>query len=188
MRNTWKWMALVAPLALAAACTDGARAPAEAALAAAGAAIDSLKGDALKYAPEEVKKLESIYDVAKAAMANKDYQGVLTFTKDIPVKAREALAKVDTVKAELAKAWKEAGGDVTRAIEVARQQLGNARKPSPGWTKATLGKAQGELAALEAGWTAASNQYASGDLTGAVARAKDLSAQGRELLRSLGTK
>lgn len=188
MVNNWKWMALAAPLALVAACTDGARAPAEAALAAAGAAIDSLKGDAARYAPDEVKKLESLYDVAKASMANKDYQGVLNFAKDIPAKAREALARADTVKSGLAKDWKEAGDDVARTIEVAKQRLDAHGKAPAGMGKAALATAQADLAAIEAGWTAATEQYKAGDWSGAVARAKDLSAKGKELLHSLGTK
>ena len=44
------------------------------------------------------------------------------------------------------------------------------------------------LAAIEAGWTAATEQYKAGDWGGAVARAKDLSAKGKELLHSIGTR
>ena len=186
--NSWKTMALVVPLALVAACTDAAKAPAEAAMAAAGAAMDSLKGDAAKYAPDEVKKLESSYGVAKASMANKDYQGVLTFTKDIPAKAKEALAKADAAKAELAKAWKEAGDSITRTIDAAKHQLSGPKKPPAGLDKAALAKAHADLTSLEAGWTAATEQFKSGDWSGAVAKAKDLNAKGLELLKILGTK
>ena len=136
MKNVWKTMAVVVPVAFLAACTDAAKAPAEAAMAAAGAAMDSLKGDAAKYAPAEVKKLESNYDVGKASMANKDYQGALTFTKDIPAKAKEVLAKADAAKAELAKAWKEAGrqhGQDDRGREAPGSRV--QRSLRPGWTR-----------------------------------------------------
>ncbi len=188
MTNTWKTMALVVPLALVAACTDSARAPAEAAMTAAGAAMDSLKGDATKYAPEEVKNLESAYGVAKDSMANKDYQGALTFTKDIPAKAKEVLAKADAVKAELAREWKEAGDALTATIDAAKQRLSGSTKPPPGLDKAALAKAHADLTSLEAGWTAATEQYRSGDLSGAVTKAKDLNAKGLELLEALGAR
>jgi hypothetical protein len=188
MKNLWKTMAAVVPLAFLAACTDSAKAPAEAAMVAAGAAMDSLKGDAAKYAPAEVKKLASNYDVGKASMANKDYQGALTFTKDIPAKAKEVLAKADAVKGELAKAWKEAGDSITKTIEAAKHRLSGSKKPPSGLDKATLAKAHADLTSLEAGWTAATEQYKSGDWTGAVATAKDLNAKGQELLKVLGTK
>jgi hypothetical protein len=186
--NPWKTMALVVPLALVAACTDAAKAPAEAAMTAAGAAMDSLKGDAAKYAPDEVKKLESTYDVAKASMANKDYQGALTFSKDIPAKAKEALAKADAAKAELTKAWKDAGDGIDRSIAAAKHRLSGAKKPPAGLDKAALAKAHADLASIEAGWTAATEQFKSGDWMGAVAKAKDLNARGVELLKTLGTK
>jgi hypothetical protein len=188
MKNVWKTMAVVVPLAFMAACTDTAKAPAEAAMAAAGAAMDSLKGDATKYASEDVKKLESVYGVAKDSMANKDYQGALTFTKDIPAKAKEALAKADAAKAELAKAWNEAGDSMTKTIEAAKHRLSGSKKSPAGLDKATLAKAHADLTSLEAGWTAATEQYKSGDWSGAVAKAKDLNAKGQELLKSLGTK
>jgi hypothetical protein len=188
MKNVWKTMAVAVPLAFLAACTDGAKAPAEAAMTAAGAAMDSLKGDAAKYAPEDVKKLQSTYGVARDSMTNKDYQGALTFAKDIPAKAKEVLAKADAAKAELAKAWKEAGDGMTKTIEAAKHRLSGPKKPPAGLDKATLAKAHADLTSLEAGWTAATEQYKSGDWSGAVAKAKDLNARGQELLKVLGTK
>jgi len=189
----WKTTVVVASLALVAACTDSAKAPAEAAMAAAGAAMASLKGDAAKYAPDEVKKLESSYEVAKASMANKDYQGALTFAKDIPTKAKEVLAKAEAAKAEMTKAemtkaWKEAGESINRTIEAARHRLVGAKKPPAGLDKAALAKAHADLTSIEAGWTAATEQYNSGDWSGAVAKAKDLNARGLELLSAIGTK
>jgi hypothetical protein len=188
MRSAWTTAAIVVPLVLVTACTDANKAPAEAAMAAAAAAMDSLKGDAAKYAPDAVKRLESSYSTAKDSLANKDYQGVLTFAKDIPAKAKEALASAEAVKAELAKAWKEAGDSVARTIEAAKHHLSGSKKPTAGLDKAALAKAHAELSSLEAGWTAATEQYKSGDWSGAVAKAKDLNAKGQELLKSLGTK
>jgi hypothetical protein len=189
MKLAWRTMAIVVPLAVVVACTDEAKAPAEAAYAAAGAAMDSLKGDATKYAPDAVKSLASSYDVAKASLANKDYQGVLTFAKDIPAKAKEVLAKVEAAKAELARSWNEAGEGMRKTVDAARSRLhvlSREKKLPPRMDRATLEKAQSSLASLEAEWAAAADQYKAGDWSGAVAKAKDLDSRGRELLGTLG--
>lgn len=191
MKNVWKTLLVVVPLTIVAACTDAAKAPAEAAMAAASAAMDSLKGDATKYAPDAVKSLEFSYSTAKDSMANRDYQGVLIFAKDIPAKAREALAKADAAKAALAKAWSEAGDGMTKTIHAAKSQLhllGGAKKLPAGMDKATLAKANADLASLERGQAAATEQYKTGDWSGAVAKAKDLNAQGLQLLKAIGIK
>ncbi len=189
MKNSWMAMAMVVPLALVAACTDETKAPAEAAMAAAGAAMDSLKGDAAKYAPDAVKSLEASYSVARDSMANKDYKGALTFARDIPAKAKDALARAAAAKDALAKAWSEASDGMTKTIHAAKTHLdtlSRAKKLPAGMDKATLTKAHADLESLEKGWTDAMEQYRSGDLSGAVAKAKELSAQGATLLKAIG--
>ncbi len=189
MTKARKTMALVIPLALVAACTDAAKAPAEAAMAAATEAMDSLKGDAARYAPDAVKSLESSYVTARDSMANKDYQGVLTFAKGIPDKAREVLAKVDAAKAALTKEWTETGEATTRTVEAAKSRLhllSRVKRLPAGVDQATLARASADLAAIEAGRAAAADQYRSGDRSGAVAHAKDLEGRAAALLGSLG--
>jgi hypothetical protein len=189
MKPAWKTMAVVVPLAIVAACSDSNKAPAEAAMAAASAAMDSLKGDAAKYAPDAVKKLESSYSTAKDSMANKDYQGVLTFAKDIPAHAKDALAKAAAAKADLAKAWNEAGDGVAKLIDTARSRLdtlAGSKKLPAGMDKATLAKGQADLASLQADWAAAAEQYKAGDWSGAVAKAKELKERGLALHKAIG--
>jgi hypothetical protein len=187
-RTTMVWMV---SLALLASCSDASKAPAEAAMAAAGTAMDSLKGDAAKYAPEAVKSLESSYGTARDFMANKDYRGVLTFAKDIPTKAKEVLAKVDAAKAALAREWTDASGAMTATVGDAKQRLdvlSRAKRLPAGMDKATLSKARTDLASLEADWARVTEQYKAGDWSGAVARAKDLNGKGLALLGTLEVK
>jgi hypothetical protein len=191
MKSAWKTMAVVVPLTIAAACTDAAKAPAETAMAAAGDAITSLKGDAARYAPDAVKSLEASYGTAKDSMANKDYQGALLFAKDIPAKAKEVLAKADANKAALAKAWTEAADGMNKLMHTAKNHLdtlSGAKKFPAGMDKATLAKAKIDLQSLERGWSAAVDQSKAGDLSGAIAKAKDLNSQGLQLLKAIGVK
>jgi hypothetical protein len=121
-------------------------------------------------------------------MANKDVQGARTFTKDIPEKAKGLIARADAAKAEAAKAWKEAGEDLTRTIDAAKHRLSGPKKPPAGLDKAAVARAHAELTSIESGWASATTQYKSGDWSGAVAKARDLNSRGLELLKSLGVK
>jgi hypothetical protein len=191
MTKTWRTLAAVVPFALLAACADAAKAPAEAAMAAASTAVESLKGDAAKFAPEAVKAVEATYATAKDLIAKQDYKGALSAAQDIPAKAKEALAKAAAAKDALVKAWNEAGGSLTRMVEAARSRLdilAQSKKLPAGMDKATLAKAQTDLAALQGGWAAATEQYKAGDWSGAIAKAKDLNAQGMDLLKAIGLK
>jgi hypothetical protein len=189
MTKTWKILAVAVPFALVAACTDAAKAPAEAAMAAAGTAVDSLKGDAAKFAPDAVKAVEASYASAKDLIAKQDYKGALAAAQDIPAKAKEALAKALANKDVLVKAWNEAGASLTKMLDAAKSRidiLGQAKKLPAGMDKATLAQSQSSLASLQSGWAAATEQFKSGDMSGAVAKASALKAQGLELLKSLG--
>jgi hypothetical protein len=189
MTNTWKTMALVVPFALVAACTDAAKAPAEAAIAAAGTAVESLKGEAARFAPDAVKGVEASYASAKDLVAKQDYKGALAAASDIPAKAKEALAKAAAVKDAFVKTWNEAGGSITKMIEAAKSRLdvlSQAKKLPAGMDKAALASAQSGLASIQSGWASATEQFKSGDMSGAIAKANALKAQGMELLKSIG--
>jgi hypothetical protein len=189
MAKTWRILAAVIPFALLAACTDAAKAPAEAAMAAASTAVESLKGDAAKFAPEAVKAVEASYATAKEFIAKQDYKGALAAAQDIPVKAKEAIAKATATKDALVKAWNEAGGSLTKMMDAARSRLdilAQSKKLPAGMDKAALAKAQADFASLQGGWAAATEKYKAGDWSGAIAKAKDLNAQGMDLLKAIG--
>ncbi len=189
MKNTWKTMALVVPFALVAACTDAAKAPAEAAMAAAGKAVESLKGEATKWAPEAVKSVETSYASAKDYFAKEDYKGTLAAAGEIPAKASEALAKAGVNKDAVMKAWNETGGSVTKMMDAAKSRLdilAQSKKLPKGMDKATVAQAQADLSTLQSGWASAVEQFKSGDTSGAMAKASALKAQGLALLKTLG--
>jgi hypothetical protein len=189
MKNTWKTLAVVVPFALVAACTDAAKAPAEAAMAAAASAVDSLKGEATKWAPEAVKSVETTYGSAKDLIAKQDYKGALATAGEIPAKAKDALAKAAANKDVVVKAWNEAGGSLTKMMDAAKSRLdilAQSKKLPKGMDKATVAQAQADLSTLQSGWASAVEQFKSGDMSGAMAKASALKAKGLELLKTLG--
>jgi hypothetical protein len=189
MKNVWKTMAVVVPFVLVAACTDAAKAPAEAAMAAAASAVDSLKGEATKWAPEAVKAVETSYGSAKDLIAKQDYKGALATAGEIPAKAKDALAKAASNKDLVVKAWNEAGGSLTKMMDSAKSRLdtlAQSKKLPKGMDKATLAQAQADLSTLQSGWASAVEQFKAGDTSGAMAKASALKAQGLALLKTLG--
>jgi hypothetical protein len=182
-------LAMVVPLALVAACTDAAKAPAEAAMTAAGAAVDSLKGEAVKYAPDAVKAVEATYATAKDAIAKQDYKGALAAAQAIPAQAKEALAKAAATKQTLVDAWTQGSANVAGLIDSLKgklDSLASAKKLPAGLDKAALAKGQETVAAMQSGLAAATEKYKSGDMASAITKIVDLSKQGTELKKSLG--
>ena len=172
-----------------AACTDAAKAPAEAAMQAAASAVDSLKGDAAKFAPESVKAVEASYAQAKALMAKEDYKGALAAAGEIPGKAKQALADAAAKKDELVKAWSDLQASLPNMVAALKSRIGilsQAKKLPAGLDKAALEKAKAGLASIESGWDKATAQFKGGDLSGAVSAAKDLKTKAADLMKSIG--
>ena len=73
MKKWLKPMVLMVLVLFAAACASDQK-PAEEAIKAAEGAIDAVKGEAVKYIPDQVKGLEDGLTAAKDAFAKKDYK------------------------------------------------------------------------------------------------------------------
>jgi hypothetical protein len=183
--------ALAAALALSAlaACTDQAKAPAEAALRAADAAVTELGGDVTRYAPEQVKAALAAHAAAKERMARKDYKGALAAAGEVPPKVKEAVAAAAARKTELAKAWGEAARDVPNllyAVEDRLDILADAKKLPAGLDKDGVAWARAELASIQSTWPKVAAEADKGDLAAATAKARDLGRRAREVLSRIG--
>jgi hypothetical protein len=191
MQSSLRIALAVIPFALSVACTDAAKAPAEAAMAAAGSAVESLQSEAAKYAPDAVKSAQASYASAKDLVAKQDYAGALAIAKDIPAKVKAALAAAAAKKDELVKASAEifAGLQQTLAdLKAKVASLTGAKKLPAGMDKAVVAKANEGVAAIESGWQKVTEQVKSGDYTAAIAKGKELKAQADDLLTSIGGK
>jgi hypothetical protein len=87
------------------------------------------------------------------------------------------------------KAWNEAGASLTKMMDAAKSRLdilAQSKKLPKGMDKAIVAQAQADLSTLQSGWASAVEQFKSGDMSGAVAKASALKAKGLELLKTLG--
>jgi hypothetical protein len=191
MQSSLRIALAVIPFALSVACTDAAKAPAEAAMAAAGSAVESLQSEAAKYAPDAVKSAQAGYASAKDLVAKQDYAGALAIAKDIPAKVKAALAAAAAKKDELVKASAEISAGVQQTLADLKAKVASlmsAKKLPAGMDKAVVAKANEGVAAIESGWQKVTEQVKSGDYTAAIAKGKELKAQADDLLTSIGGK
>jgi len=189
MRTQARNALAVVPFLLAVACTDAAKAPAEAAMAAASSAVDSLKGEAEKYAPDAVKSVQASFASAKDLITKQDYKGALAAAGEIPGKARAALAAAAAKKDALLKSWSELAAGVPEMVNNLKARiasLSSAKKLPKGIDKAVIAKANEGVAAIESGWQGLADQVKGGNYDAAIAKGKELKAQAQAILASIG--
>ncbi len=189
MTTARQLLAVVGMATLLVACTDAAKAPAEAAMKAAETAMGDLKGEVLKLAPAEVKAAQDAFAGAKALVAKEDYKGALAAAGEIPAKVKAALAAAAAKKDALVKAFNEAVAslpNMASAIKSRLDILSKAKKLPAGLDKAGLEKAKEGLAGLEAGIAKATDQFKGGAMDEAIAQAQALKAKGTEIMKAIG--
>jgi hypothetical protein len=177
----------IAVLALA-ACESAEKAPAAAALSAAQTAIDAVKTEAMKYVPDQVKSVEDALVTAKANFEKKDYKAALAGAQDVAAKAKELGAAAATKKAELTKSWEEVSNGVPKMAEAIKSRvdiLSQSKKLPAGLDKAKVDDAKAGLASMNQSWTQASDAYKSGDVSGAVVKAKAAKDKAVEIMTAL---
>ncbi|HYD42259.1 MAG TPA: hypothetical protein VEB43_15640 [Anaeromyxobacter sp.] len=179
----------VAALSLLVACTDKAKAPAEAAVQAADQALASLTDLPRKYMPAETQALEQSVAAAKELLAKKDYKGALAAAGEIPAKASAVVAAATDKHNAIMAAWGEASGPLPQMIAAIKgrlEPLVNAKKLPDGMQQSAVQEAQAGVAEIETGLAEAQAQANGGDYPAATAKAADLKARAMALIESLG--
>jgi hypothetical protein len=189
--KTFRTALALVPFLLAVACTDAAKAPAEAAMAAAGTAVESLKGDAARYAPEAVKAVQASYDSAKALVAKQDYKGALAAASEIPAKAKEALAAAGLAKEKAAAAWRGFSETIQQSVDAVTARvaaLSTAKKLPRGIDKDAVALARQEIDILDTRWQMVRDAASKGDYQIAIAKGVEVKKKAMALAASLAGK
>ena len=178
---------VIAVVALA-ACESAEKAPAAAAISAAQNAIDAVKGEAMKYVPDQVKSAQDAVAAARASFEKNDFKAALAGAQDATAKAKELGAAVATKKSELTKSWEEMSNGVPKMAEVIKSRvdiLSQSKKLPAGVDRAKLDDAKAGLASLNESWAAASNAFKSGDMFDAVSKGKSAKDKAVEIMTAL---
>jgi len=172
-----------------AACTDANKAPAEAAVSAAEAAIGTLDAEAMKYAPGAVASVQKNIASAKDLISKQDFKSALGKAQGIPAEVKQiGLAVADAKHAELVKAWDRIAADVrgmTAAIKNQLATLGQVKKLPAGVSKDALAAAKDAVKSVEAGTHKLSEDFKAGKATEAIAGGKELVARCGQIMRSI---
>jgi hypothetical protein len=179
----------VAALSLLVACTDKAKAPAEAAVQAADQALATLTDVPRKYMPAETQALEQSVAAARELLAKKDYKGALAAAGELPAKASALVAAAADKHNQVMAAWGEASGPLPQMIAAVKNRLESfalLKKLPDGVQQSTVDEATAGVAALETGLAEAQAQAQGGDYPAATAKAADLKAKAMALIQSLG--
>ena len=178
-RNLWTLLIpglmALAVTVIVTGCTSAEKAPAEAAIKATETTLNTVRAEASKYVPDQVKSLEDVLKSAKAAFDKGDYKVALASAKDLPAKATELGAAAAAKKAELTKTWEDLSGGLPKMAEAIKSRvdiLSQSKKLPAGLDQAKFDSAKAGLAEVNKQWSDASEAYKSGNVADAISKAK----------------
>ncbi len=174
----------------------GQKEPATKALAEAEAAIASVRDDASRYAPEDLRGIEATHAALKANLANGDYKAVLAGAPQLMSAVDSLKTSVAARKAEAEAAaaaasgeWNALAEDVPKMVQAIQSRvdtLGASRKLPRNVSQGSFDQAKSGLDMMKTTWAEASSDYSAGDPVNAVAKAKRVQEKGAEVLKLLG--
>ena len=187
-RHVYSSIVMILTATLIAACGGGDKGPAETALKAAEAAIDSAKGEASKYMPDQVRSLESALSSTREKLSKGDYKAVLSEAPALTSKAQEIASAAAAKKAELTKSWEGLSSGMPRVVEAIKSRvdiLSQSKKLPAGMSAETLAQAKAGLSEITQQWTAATEASKGGNLMDAIAKASSVKVKAAEVLTLL---
>jgi hypothetical protein len=187
-RHVYSFIVMILAATLIAACGGGDKGPAETALKAAEAAIDSAKGEASKYMPDQVRSLESALSSTREKLSKGDYKAVLSEAPALTSKAQEIASAAAAKKAELTKSWEGLSSGMPRVVEAIKSRvdiLSQSKKLPAGMSAETLAQAKAGLSEITQQWTAATEASKGGNLMDAIAKASSVKVKAAEVLTLL---
>jgi hypothetical protein len=188
IRTSLITMMVAVLLAVVAGCASN-KGPAEAALAAAQSAVDSVVAEAGKYVPEQVQALQGQLASLKDKFSKGDYEGVTSEAKTLAVKAEEVASAAATKKTELTQTWNSISEGMPKVVEAIKGRvdiLSQSKKLPANMTADKLATAKSGLGEITQQWTAATEAYKGGNLLDAITKATAVKTKAAELLTMLG--
>jgi hypothetical protein len=187
-RHVYSFIVMILAATLIAACGGGDKGPAETALKAAEAAIDSAKGEASKYMPDQVRSLESALSSTREKLSKGDYKAVLSEAPALTSKAQEIASAAAAKKAELTKSWEGLSSGMPRVVEAIKSRvdiLSQSKKLPAGMSAETLAQAKAGLSEITQQWTEATEASKGGNLMDAITKASSVKVKAAEVLTLL---
>ena len=171
------------------ACAASSKEPAAAAIKAAEESWNAVKGEVVKYIPDQAKGVEDAIKGAKENFDKGNFDAALAAAKAIPDKVKELTAAASAKKAELAKSWEEMSGGLPRMLDAIKGRLdilSQSKKLPENLDKVKLEGARGGYEAAARMWDDAKAAYSGGNVADAMAKAKTVKEKAVEVMTTLG--
>jgi hypothetical protein len=171
------------------ACVPANKEPASEAIKAAEGAFNAVKGEAIKYIPDQANGVEDAIKVAKASFDKGNFDEALNIAKAIPEKVTELTAAIAAKKAELTKNWEAISGEASGMLSAIKEKLEtlSASKRLPKTlNKAKLESAKADYEAAAKMWDEAKSTFSGGNTADAIAKAKTVKEKAMEVMNNLG--
>lgn len=182
-----KLAAVVFAVVVTVACASQ-KAPAQFALDGLDKAVDAAQPEIAQFAADQMAGLTGAVAAAKSKFDAGDYAGVLSDVQTVTASLGEATKAAAAKKAELTTEWASfatlpaMAGQVTAKLT----ELGAMRRLPKGLDAAAIDTAKASLEKANGLWAEASGAFAKGELTEAVAKARDAKPMVDALMNSLG--
>ena len=190
---TWLMAAMMAMVIIGCANQKG---PAEQAISGAESALSAIRDTAQKYVPDQLAAVDAQLASLKDALGKGDYKAVMAgapaLTTAIGSLKDAAAAKASDAEAAMAKAkdaWASASTDVPKMVAALQSRvdmLSKSRHLPANVSKDALASAKSGLETVKSMWADASSAAASGNYTGAMAKAQAVKDQATAIMKSLG--
>ena len=173
---------------MCAACSSD-KGPAELALKAAEEAINAVKGEAVKYIPDQVKSIEDALAAAKEKFGKKDYKAALEEAKGIADKAKGLVAAAKAKQEELTKDWTDLNEGLPKMVDAIQSKvdaLSKLKKLPKELTAEKLEEVKTGFAAAKEKWTKALENFKAGSVADAVAAGNAVKEKATTFMEALG--
>ena len=185
-----KYICVILLAALLVACSRD-KEPAEAAIKAGQQAVEQVRGEAAKYAPDQLKQLEDALKAAQDNFAKKEYKAALDAAGGLAAKAQDVAKAAAAKKAELTKSWEDMSAGIPQMMDAIKSRLDILAKAK----KLPAGLDKDKLAALTSGYDELMKQFqtakdaaSAGDLNKAIEAGNAIKQKGMEIAETLGLK
>jgi hypothetical protein len=177
---------LVALLLVGCASNKG---PAEAALAAAQSAVDSVVAEASKYVPDQAQSLQAQLTALKDKFGKGEYEAVVTDAKALASQAKDVASAAAAKKTQLTQTWTSMSDGMPKVVEAIKGRvdiLSQSKKLPANMTADKLASVKSGLGEVTQQWTAATEAYKGGNLMDAITKGSAVKTKAAELLTMLG--
>jgi hypothetical protein len=171
------------------ACVPANKEPASEAIKAAESAFNAVKGEVVKYVPDQAKGVEDAIISAKARFEQGNFDDALNIAKAIPEKVKVLTTAIEAKKVELTKSWEEISGETSGmlgAIKDKLEALSASKKLPKTLNKAKLEAAKADYEAAAKMLDEAKSTFSAGNMADAIAKAKTVKEKALEVMNNLG--